>query len=93
MNWVIQYKKQARLQIREGGHGKTGKIDGIIFGQSGVGGVVKEFKKNNSSWTNKEYFKNIKKFSKLNNKMDLLNVQTNGIMKMDDVIMVENKEK
>ena len=46
----------------------------------------------NDNWTNKEYYDNIKKFSKLNNKMGLLNIQNNGIYKMSDLARMENEE-
>ena len=51
-----------------------------------------QFQKNNNNWSNKEFFDDVKKFSKLNNKMSLLNIKTNGIFKMADVEKME-KEK
>ena len=52
-----------------------------------------EFVKKNETWTNKEFFKNLKTFAKLNNKTNILNLEQNNIYSMEDVKKMENEKK
>jgi hypothetical protein len=45
IDFVKTYGKHTVGQFFPGGHGKTGPVDGVIFGQSGVGGAVKDLAK------------------------------------------------
>jgi hypothetical protein len=40
---VRKYRKRHIVQFFLGGHGKTGEVDGTVFGSSGVGGAYNEF--------------------------------------------------
>ena len=45
IDFVKKHAPRVVLQFLPGGHGKTGVVDGVIFGKSGVGGAVQELRK------------------------------------------------